>query len=374
MKKQNVLIAQLFISLFMVLGFSCSSGDDSSDSTPPGGENPQPEEIIPSNLTLTVNKVGASGSNPNGDGSGTILCTASATDAVTYGFRFGDGQELMSTTGTMEYTYNSPGTNSYTIYVYAYSSTDHSISTSETINLYVDDTYQLVWSDEFDVDGAPDTSKWGYNLGTGQNGWGNNESQYYTDRPENVIVEDGYLKITAKREDYNGSEFTSARLLTQDKYEFTYGKMEIRAKLPTGGGTWPALWLLGANIDQVSWPACGEIDVMEHVGNNQDHVQSAIHTPSSYGNTQNVGSQTVTGVSTQFHVYELEWTPEKLVFSVDGNVHYTYQPANKNANTWPFDLDQFIIMNVAMGGGLGGTIDPNFMESTMEVDYVRVYQ
>lgn len=372
MKNSNKLIAHILISLMTVWSISCSSGDDPSDNSNNG--NPTEEPIFPSGLTLQISKVGSDSENPNGDGSGTIQCVASADDAVKYGFRFGNGTEMESLDGTMEFTYTSPGTNQYTVYVYAYSSTDHSVNTSQTITLYVDDTYELVWSDEFDVDGAPDSSKWGYNIGTGQNGWGNNESQYYTNRPENAIVENGMLKITAKRENYLGSEFTSARMLTKDKYEFTYGKLEIRAKLPSGGGTWPALWLLGANIDEVSWPACGETDIMEHVGNNEGFVQSAIHTPSSFGNTTNLGGQTIGDVTSQFHVYELEWTPEKMVFSVDGNVHYTYQPANKNDQTWPFDLDQFIIMNVAIGGNLGGTIDPEFMEGTMEVDYVRVYQ
>ncbi|OMP32440.1 family 16 glycosylhydrolase [Mangrovimonas sp. DI 80] len=368
--KQTML--NICLSLLCAFSISCSSGSD--DSQPTGDDDGGIVPIIPSALVLNITKVGASEQFPNGDGSGTIQCTASAIDAVSYGFRFGNGEEIPSTDGTMEFTYTNPGTNNYTIYVFAYSSTNHNISTSESISLYVDDSVQLVWSDEFDVNGAPDTSKWGYNIGTGQSGWGNNESQYYTDRADNAIVENGVLKIIAKRENYQGSEFTSARLLTKDKFEFTHGKVEIRAKLPEGGGTWPALWLLGANIDGVGWPACGETDIMEHVGNNQGYIQSAIHTPSSFGNTSNLGGQQVANVSSEFHTYELEWTSEKMVFSVDGNVHYTYQPSNKNDQTWPFDLDQFIIMNVAMGGNLGGTIDPNFMESTMEVDYVRVYQ
>lgn len=369
MKKTNILLG-LALLLSCFLACSSSGGDDSPSTDDDGGS----QTIIPSNLTLNVTVIGANSLNPNGDGSGIITCTATATDAVKYGFRFGTGEEIESESGVLTHTYTNPGTNMYTVYVYAYSSTNHSINTFQQVTVYVDDTYQLVWSDEFDTSGAPDTSKWGYNIGTGSGGWGNNESQYYTNRTDNVKVENGVLKIMAKRENYMGSEFTSARLLTQDKYEFTYGKVEIRAKLPEGGGTWPALWLLGASIDTAGWPACGEIDIMEHVGNNPGHVQSAIHTPSSSGATVNVGSTTVANVSSQFHVYAVEWTEDKLVFSVNDTVFYTYQPSAQNASTWPFTADQFIILNIAMGGNLGGTIDPAFTEATMEVDYVRVYQ
>jgi len=163
-------------------------------------------------------------------------------------------------------------------------------------------------------------------------------------------------------------------MLTQGKFNFTYGRVEVRAKLPSGGGTWPAIWMLGSNITTVGWPACGEIDIMEHIGNNQGTVQSAMHTPSSYGGTVNKGSQFIADVSTNFHIYTLEWTSEKMVFTVDGVEHYTYNPSMKNSNTWPFDKTQFLLLNVAMGGSFGGNIDSNFTSSTMEIDYVRVYQ
>ena len=146
------------------------------------------------------------------------------------------------------------------------------------------------------------------------------------------------------------------------------------AKLPSGGGTWPALWMLGSNITSIGWPACGEVDIMEHVGNNLGTVQSAMHTLSSYGNTQNHGSQYLPDVSTAFHVYSVDWTSEEMVFAVDDVVHYTYNPSVKNSETWPFDANQFFILNIAMGGNLGGTIDPAFTEDTMEIDYIRVYQ
>lgn len=234
--------------------------------------------------------------------------------------------------------------------------------------------YELFWSEEFDTDGAPDPNHWNYDLGTGDNGWGNGEAQTYTDRAENVFVDNGTLKIVAKRENLNGATFTSARIKSQDKFEFTYGKIEIRAKLPSGGGTWPALWLLGADFETNTWPAAGEMDIMEHVGNRQDVVQAAVHSPSSFGNTQNKGDLTVTGVSDEFHLYELEWTADALKFGVDGNNYYTYNPSSKNDSTYPFNKDFFFILNVAMGGSLGGDIDNAFTEGTMEVDYIRVYQ
>ncbi len=226
----------------------------------------------------------------------------------------------------------------------------------------------LVWADEFDVDGAPNPASWTYDLGTGDNGWGNNESQSYTNDPSNVIVESGMLKITAKAE--NGG-YTSARIKTQGLVEFTYGKVEVRAKLPSGGGTWPAIWMLGANITEVSWPDCGEIDIMEHVGNNQDVVSSALHFPGNSGGNPIFKANDVPGASTDFHVYGVEWSSSQIVFSIDDVVYHTYS----YSSSLPFyNKDFFLILNVAMGGGFGGTIDPAFTESSMEIDYVRVYQ
>ncbi len=234
--------------------------------------------------------------------------------------------------------------------------------------------YELVWEDDFLFNGPPSSSRWSFDIGTGENGWGNGESQYYTDRSDNVFIANGILNIIAKRENFSGSQFTSTRMKTQDKFEFTYGKVEIKAKLPNGKGTWPALWMLGANFPEVGWPTCGELDIMEHVGNNQNVIQSAIHTPSSFGDTFNKGSLTVPGVSEEFHVYEMEWTEDFVSFSVDGSTYYTYQPDVQNGDTWPFDSDQFLIFNVAMGGALGGEIEAAFTESSMQIDYVKVYQ
>ncbi len=232
----------------------------------------------------------------------------------------------------------------------------------------------LVWEDDFEVDGAPDAANWNYNIGTGSNGWGNQESQYYTDRSDNVYISDGTLKIVAKTEDFAGSPYTSARIKTQDLFEFTYGRVDVRAKLPTGGGTWPAIWMLGANISDVGWPSCGEIDIMEHVGNSQNTIHNAIHNTSSSGDTVNTASTIVDGVSDEFHIYSVNWTEDAITFLIDDQVTYTYNPEEKTADNWPFTADQFIILNVAMGGTFGGNIDPAFTESIMEIDYVKVYQ
>lgn len=234
--------------------------------------------------------------------------------------------------------------------------------------------YELVWDEEFTTNGAPSSDNWSYDIGTGNGGWGNGERQFYTDRLDNSVVEDGILKIIAKRESFGGEAFTSARLITKDKFEFTHGKVEIRAKLPAGSGTWPAFWLLGADIDDVSWPACGEIDIMEHVGNNEGRVQAALHSPSSFGNTENVGSTEIPNATSEFHVYEVEWTEDGIEFSVDGNSYYVYNPEVKDDSTYPFNKDFFLILNIAMGGTLGGEIAQEFTEATMEIDYVKVYQ
>lgn len=244
----------------------------------------------------------------------------------------------------------------------------------------------LAWSDEFNGAGVGVVNATNWFLQTqltNGNSWFNGEVQHYTNRQDNSYVSNGTLKIVAKKETFTDQgvtkQYTSARL--NSKFAFTYGRVEVRAKLPTGAGTWPAIWMLGKNVIEpgsywtstsgtVNWPACGEVDIMEHWGNNQNYVQSAMHTPSSYGNTTNLGGQTIPTVSSDFHIYTLEWTSDKMVFSVDGIVHYTYNPAVKDASTWPFNAPQYLLLNVAMQP----YIDPNFSQSTMEVDYVRVYQ
>ena len=245
-------------------------------------------------------------------------------------------------------------------------------------------TEELVWSDEFNIDGAIDSDKWFHQtqLPAG-GGWYNNEAQHYTNRLENSYVSGGNLNLVAIKETFTDQgrtkEYTSARL--NSKVAFQYGRMEIRAKLPTGAGTWPAIWMLGKNINEdggywdnngygtTPWPACGEIDIMEHWGNNQNYVSSAMHTPSSYGGTINHGGRYLSTASTAFHVYELDWNAQRMVFSVDGIVHYTYNPSTKDADTWPFDAEQYFLLNVAIEAG-----GANITQTAMEIDYIRVYQ
>ena len=268
---------------------------------------------------------------------------------------------------------------------------------NDLVLAYIDDFYYngtiavdpiydtLIWSDEFDGEGAIDNSKW-YHQTLLPNGssWYNNEIQHYTDRIDNSNISNGVLNIVAKKEVYSSQgvtkQYTSARL--NSKFAFQYGKIEIRAKLPSGLGTWPAIWTLGKNINEngaywdnqgygtTSWPACGEIDIMEHWGYNQNYVQSATHTPSSYGGTVNIGGQVIPTASSEFHTYTLLWYPDRLVFSVDGNIHYTYKPIELNSNTWPFNEEQYLLLNFA----ILPDIDPNFVADTLEVEYVRVYQ
>jgi len=246
----------------------------------------------------------------------------------------------------------------------------------------------LVWSDEFDTNGPVDDTKWHHQT-QGPNGgvWFNGEQQHYTDRIDNSFVSDGNLNIVAKRETYTSDgvtlDFTSARL--NSKYKFTYGRVDVRAKLPFGNGTWPAIWTLGSNIDELGawfnlngegdtpWPACGEIDIMEHGLHAVNEVSSAIHTPSSSGATVNTDTFMLTDVANNYHVYSVNWSPNQITFLIDGVGYYTYKPNVQNADTWPFDLDQFLLLNVAMGG-IGGAIDPSFTESAMVIDYVRVFQ
>tara|TARA_B110000902_G_C14281769_1_gene577139 strand:+ start:67 stop:1671 length:1605 start_codon:yes stop_codon:yes gene_type:complete len=485
------------------------------------------ESIVaaPSNLSVSSVVVGTDDSNPNGDGSGKVDFTISATDATSYEVEI-NNETIELTQTTFSYIFTNGGINDYSIKVTAFNSTG-STSITYSITVFVSSGgLQLVWSDEFDGNGAVDSAKWNYNTGGG--GWGNNEEQTYTSDQSNVVIENGILKINAKKESAiattyyfdelslldsgdnvvsvienfegvtpslnefdgatiqvidnpntsgenttskvvefeknvgasgnsgvwwdrssaidlsvnnklslktwspesgivvrlklensaNGSEFhlvdastsvsngwetltydfsgapaynydrlvvffdhgntvanyTSARIKTEGLYDFTYGRVDILAKLPASGGVWPAIWMLGSSISSVGWPACGEIDIMEYVGNNPGFVSSALHTTSSSGATVNHNVVSITNETTEFHLYSVVWTEESITFLVDDVGHYTYNPTTKNAQTWPFNASQFIILNVAMGGTLGGTIDPNFTQDTMEVDYVRVYQ
>jgi hypothetical protein len=226
---------------------------------------------------------------------------------------------------------------------------------------------QLIFEQEFEA-GALNTGVWNYEIGNGENGWGNQEAQYYTQ--DNVTVEDGNLVITAKAESTNGFDYSSGRITTQDNFEFTYGRVDVRAKLPAGGGVWPAIWMLGSDFDDAGWPEAGEIDVMEYKGNVPNEVHSTLHYPGNFGGDGVTETTAVENAETEFHVYSVEWTEENIVFLVDNVAYHTFE----NTADTPFHKDFFLILNVAMGGTFGGSIDPAFAESSMVVDYVRVFQ
>jgi beta-glucanase (GH16 family) len=255
----------------------------------------------------------------------------------------------------------------------------------------VDVTYNnLVWSDEFTTNGAVNSSNWFHQtqLPAGGN-WFNNEVQHYTNQVSNSYVDNGYLNIVAKKELYTDQgitkEYTSARL--NSKFAFKYGRVDVRAKLPLDAGTWPAIWMLGKNVNEpggyyaatygtTDWPACGEIDIMEHgifPSQSSNYIQSTLHTPSSFGGSVNNGGINASDLANNYHVYSLNWSPFEMSFLLDGVVFYTYNPAVKDATTWPFDKEQYILLDIAMGG-TAGTINSNYTQSSMLVDYVRVYQ
>ena len=240
---------------------------------------------------------------------------------------------------------------------------------------------ELVMQDEFDVDGALDSSLWSFDIGNGEGtdageGWGNNELQYYTNRTENITVQNGVLIITAKKESYEGASYTSAKILTKGKFEQAYGRFEARIRLPYGQGMWPAFWLLGGNIDEVKWPNCGEIDIMENRGQEPTLTHGTLHGPGySAGQAITKAYDLVNDrLDTDFHVFGIEWGPEYINFYIDDVLYNQITPADVTGE-WVFDQPFYIIINLAVGGSFVGP--PNNETSfpqTMLVDYVRVYK
>ena len=226
----------------------------------------------------------------------------------------------------------------------------------------------LVWEDDFNTDGAPDATNWTYDLGAG--GWGNGEVQTYTNSAENAKVLDGSLIITAKADGSGG--YTSARLKSQGLRKFPYGRIEVRAKLPASAGTWPAIWMLGSNNPTVSWPYCGEIDIMEQTGANKETTLGTLHWYNTTANSNASYGETtaVADASSDFHLYTVEWSDTSIKIYLDDVSFFQMD----NDSTLPFNADFFMILNIAMGGTLGGDIDPGFTEDTMEIDYVKVFQ
>jgi Glycosyl hydrolases family 16 len=265
-------IIAAFFSLSVLFCFGCKKSSTGNNTA-----------ITPTNLNVTA--------VVSTDNSGNVAFTATATNAVSYDYDYGNG--IFQTVASGVITYKYPASGTYTVTVKAKSSTGQTVSKSIQVTVSV--ALTLIWSEEFDVAGAPNSSKWGYDLGAG--GWGNAELQNYTNRSDNAIVSNGTLKITAKAESYNGSAYTSARLLSKDKFSFKYGKIEARAKLPAGAGTWPAIWMLGNNISTVGWPACGEIDVMEHVGNQLNKIFGTVHHPGHSGGNADGGTVVISNAT-----------------------------------------------------------------------------
>ncbi len=342
----------LLVFIFFIMS-SCKKGDSGNNNS----------ATAPTNLNITA--------NVSTDGSGIVSFTATANNAITYVYEFGNGVIQTVPSGMTSYKYTLAGNNTYTVKVTATSSANLSVTKSlqVTVNV-IPGTAVLVWSDEFNVDGLPNASKWGYEIGTGSSGWGNNELQYYTSRPENAVVLNGVLRITAIKENYSGSAYTSARLITKDKYDFKYGRIEVRAKIPAGVGTWPAIWMLGNDINTVGWPACGETDIMEHRGSELNKIFGTLHYPGHSGGNANGSTIIIPDASTAFHNYIVDWSANDIKIYVDTQLYHSFT----NTAAVPFNHNFFILLNIAMGGNFGGVVDPAFTSATMEIDYVRVYK
>ncbi|MCF8713291.1 glycoside hydrolase family 16 protein [Joostella atrarenae] len=243
-------------------------------------------------------------------------------------------------------------------------------SNAQDLNPSLDDN--LVWEENFNGSSLNE-SDWNIELGNGcpnNCGWGNNERQIYTEN--NHKVKDGHLIITAIK---NEDTYTSTRITTKDKHEFQYGTIEARAKLPIGQGIWPAFWMLGANINEVGWPKCGEIDILEYVGKEPETVYTTIHTTDTHGANASSQKTTFKNIEDGFHIFKAEWTPNSIKFFVDEQLVYTYSPENKTEDNWPFNKPQFIIVNMAVGGNFGGPeVDDTIFPLQYIVDYIKVYK
>ncbi len=366
----------LYVACFLLFFFnSCSSGDSEINTAV-------------SNLQVEVSLAGANDQQPNGDGSGLVQVTATADNAVRYAFRFDNGDVQESTSGSMEYTFTKEGTYTSNVVAWAYSESGEFVNETVNFTVYKSDVKftNLVFFDEFEYEGSPDEEKWHHQVIPPNNGsWFNDELQHYTARTENSYVSDGTLKIKALKEQYSygasTKSYTSARL--NSKYAFTFGRVEVRAKLPAAAGTWPAIWTLGANCNETGsffegqygsgqWPGCGEIDIMEQTGWDKNTIISHFHWGDrNTGEYKNVGGTApVANTSGEFHVYSMEWTSSSIKTFVDGKLIYELP----NSREKPYDHPHYLLLNIAMGGNLGGAINDDFQESSMEIDYVKVFQ
>ncbi|MGY3793295.1 glycoside hydrolase family 16 protein [uncultured Aquimarina sp.] len=234
------------------------------------------------------------------------------------------------------------------------------------------DSKSIIWEENFDGTELNE-SFWNYQLGDGCPdlcGWGNNERQIYT--RENAKLQNGNLIITATKK---GDVYKSTRITTKDKIEFQYGTIEVKAKLPTGQGLWPAVWMLGSDIDEIGWPDCGEIDILEYVGKEPHTIYTSLHTRDSHGNTINSKKTVNYSIEEGFHIYKCIWTAEKIEFYLDDQLVYTFSPEIKNDQTWPFNKPFYIIINLAIGGNFGGPeVDDSIFPKEFEIDYIKIWQ
>ena len=251
--------------------------------------------------------------------------------------------------------------------------TNNTTEGNDSLNI---EGFNLVWNDEFNIDGKPDNSKWGYDIGG--HGWGNNELQFYTSDSVNVRVNKGKLEIEAHYFDNAEIKYTSARIITKSKGDWKYGRVEVKAKLPYGLGTWPAIWMLPTDWEYGGWPSSGEIDIMEHVGYDSNVIHGTVHTEAfNHSIGTEVGDQLIIPTATtSFHIYAIEWYENKIDFYIDDNKYFTFENQNKTYKEWPFDKRFHLIMNIAFGGNWGGAqgIDNSIFPVKMEVQYVRVYE
>jgi beta-glucanase (GH16 family) len=267
----------------------------------------------------------------------------------------------------------------YFIVVVLFTNCTNSKKEKTTDNSNKSTNWELVWSDEFNTDGLPDTSKWNYATRGNTYGWGNNEKQWYTVADtDNCYISDGLLTITAIKEATSGKEYSSARLTTKGKGDWKYCKVEVKAKLPTGKGTWPAIWMMPSDNLYGGWPKSGEIDIMEHVGYDPDTVHSTVHTErfNHVIGTQVGKPNYLPTATTEFHTYSMEWDENEIRSFVDGTEYFRFANNEEGYKAWPFDQSFHLILNLAVGGGWGGQqgIDDSLFPHSYEIDYVRIYQ
>ncbi len=257
-----------------------------------------------------------------------------------------------------------------------------------SFNKMTSQQYEMIWHDEFQNPGKPDPEKWSYETGFIRN----LEEQIYTRRKKNIRIKNGILEIIARKERYKNkryaphiknyrfnrasSEFTSGSIHTKNKFEFKYGRIEVRAKLPSGNGVWPAIWMLGANFDEVKYPRAGEIDLMEHVGISPGEVHATVHYPmeNNQGITSNGGSQMVKSLSSEFHTYAMNWSTEKIEFLIDNEPYHSFVIDQAGTDNNPFRKPFYLILNLALGGNWAGKVDPDIFPQKFLIDYVRVYK